>query len=299
MKCKNVDCENETNGKNVYCSLKCRNIYVNKHLRNYEKVVNTNKIKRDNAEIEYLLNPRICRFCGENIPFEKRLDNFDFCNHSCSAKFNNKLRKGIKHKKYNLSEEGRKKILASVYNRKYVDKYEFERYEYYKNPNKCINCNKILEFKYRNRINCNLKCKKEYHTKNKEEFDLYKALSKFNFNLSDYNEEFDFSLIEKYGWYKAKNNGDNVDGVSRDHMFSIKEGFRRLINPLLLAHPANCELIVNKHNQSKSDDCSLSIETLLQRIEQFEVKYGKYHQEDVKTYIELSELNSIYLGKLI
>ena len=36
-KCKNVECNNETEGKNLYCSLSCRNYYVNKYLRDYTK----------------------------------------------------------------------------------------------------------------------------------------------------------------------------------------------------------------------------------------------------------------------
>ena len=34
-KCKN--CGDETKKNNVYCSYKCRNIYVNKNLRDYSK----------------------------------------------------------------------------------------------------------------------------------------------------------------------------------------------------------------------------------------------------------------------
>ncbi len=35
-KCKNIECEKLIDDKRMYCSLKCRNIYVNKNLRNYE-----------------------------------------------------------------------------------------------------------------------------------------------------------------------------------------------------------------------------------------------------------------------
>lgn len=46
MKCKNIECENDVTGKRVYCSLTCRNIYVNKYIRNYDKLLNTNEQKR-------------------------------------------------------------------------------------------------------------------------------------------------------------------------------------------------------------------------------------------------------------
>jgi len=112
--------------------------------------------------------------------------------------------------------------------------------------------------------------------------------------LKKFEDEFDFTLIEKNGWYKAKNNGDNINGISRDHRFSVKEGFRRLINPLLLSHPANCELILNKHNQSKCDKCSIDINDLLLRIEIFDNKYGKYYKDELKTFINLDELKDLY-----
>ena len=38
MKCKNIECVNMTIGKRVYCSLVCRNYYVNKYLRDYTKI---------------------------------------------------------------------------------------------------------------------------------------------------------------------------------------------------------------------------------------------------------------------
>ena len=36
---------------------------------------------------EYLTNPNLCKFCNKPIPYEKRINKF--CNHSCSASFNN------------------------------------------------------------------------------------------------------------------------------------------------------------------------------------------------------------------
>ena len=282
MKCKNPDCENESEDKKIYCSLKCRNIYVNKYLRDYDK--NRESLEKIRIELlfDYFKNPKYCRFCGKKIPYEKRRNNY--CNHSCSAKFNNKFKIG---KKTNLSKEGLENILLSTRKRYGVDKY-------YSNPKKCFNCNNTLTFQKRNQKYCNWTCKKEYYSKNVEDYEIYHFLTDFKFELKEFKDEFDFNLIEKYGWYKAKNHGDNVDGVSRDHKISVKDGFRRLINPLLLAHPANCELIINKHNQSKCDKCSITLEDLLFRIKEFDNKYGKYYKEELKIYISLDELTELY-----
>lgn len=293
MECKNPECNNETKGKNIYCSLKCRNIYVNKYIRNYDKVKEAFRIKREKSEQEYLLNPKKCKNCGNIILFEKARDGIDFCGHSCSATLNNKNKKGIK---YNLTEKGRQALIDSAYKNLLFDKKHLflkEKMIYHENPNRCLNCDKILEFKFRNRIYCNITCKKEYHQKNLSDYRMYYLLSKFKFSLKDYG--FDFGLVEKHGWYKAKNNGDNVEGVSRDHMFSIKEGFRRLINPLLISHPANCELIINRNNQSKCDNCSISLEELLKRIDVFDKTYGKYYNIESNIFIDLNYLKELYI----
>lgn len=43
MKCKNIECENDVIGKRIYCSLSCRNYYVNKYIRDYTKIKETLK----------------------------------------------------------------------------------------------------------------------------------------------------------------------------------------------------------------------------------------------------------------
>ena len=95
----------------------------------------------------------------------------------------------------------------------------------------------------------------------------------FNFNLNDFKEEFDFTLIESFGWYKAKNNGDNPIGVSRDHKVSVKYGFENKIDPSIISHPANCQLIQQTKNSSKGTKNSISIEELIKDIEKWNNKY--------------------------
>jgi hypothetical protein len=79
----------------------------------------------------------------------------------------------------------------------------------------------------------------------------YRRLCKFTFSLSDYPNKFDFSLIEDHGWYLPTNRGNNPNGVSRDHMLSIKDGWRNKVPPWKIAHPANCRLLVQRDNAKK------------------------------------------------
>lgn len=89
---------------------------------------------------------------------------------------------------------------------------------------------------------------------------LYRKKCQFSFSLDTYPEEFDFSLIEKYGWYKAKNNGDNPNGVSRDHMFSVKDGFLNKVDPKIISHPANCRLVLQHENAKKRNKSCITLE---------------------------------------
>jgi hypothetical protein len=62
--------------------------------------------------------------------------------------------------------------------------------------------------------------------------------SQNNFNDEDY---FNFLLVEKHGWYSPTNKNNNLSGVSRDHMFSVREGFEKGIDrdtePVLSMRP--------------------------------------------------------------
>jgi hypothetical protein len=101
----------------------------------------------------------------------------------------------------------------------------------------------------------------------------YRADCKFKFNLADYPDEFDFQLVTEHGWYSAKNRGNNIYGVSRDHMLSVKYGFDNGIDPKILAHPANCRLMLHRDNVSKLSKCSITLEDLLIKIAAWDKKY--------------------------
>lgn len=102
---------------------------------------------------------------------------------------------------------------------------------------------------------------------------LYRLQCAFTFSLDSYPDEFDFELIEQYGWYKAKNRGNNLNGVSRDHMYSVKDGFINNVDPKIISHPANCRLICHSKNASKGARSCISLDELLSRIEKWNKKY--------------------------
>lgn len=126
---------------------------------------------------------------------------------------------------------------------------------------------------------CSSKCAHEAQKNNNlDDLKVYRRRCAFTFALNQFPNEFDFKLVEKYGWYAASNSKNpNIDGVSRDHMLSVKYGFIHKIDPKIISHPANCMLVRQNENASKNSDCSITYEQLLERIKTWEDKYGKYY----------------------
>lgn len=73
-----------------------------------------------------------------------------------------------------------------------------------------------------------------------------------------------YSLLQKYGWWHPIK---NPSGVSRDHMYSVKNGWLNNIPIDIIRHPANCNLILNSENNKKGTNNSIELEELLLRIE--------------------------------
>jgi len=128
----------------------------------------------------------------------------------------------------------------------------------------CKYCLKCYEGK---NMFCSTSCKSEYKRKDYSDIKKYRIASSFKFKLSDYPEKYDFYLIKKYGWYKAKNRGDNQNGVSRDHIISVRYGFDNNIPSWIIRHPANCELMRHKDNVSKNKKCNMTLDELLYKID--------------------------------
>ena len=107
----------------------------------------------------------------------------------------------------------------------------------------------------------------------------YTYSCQFRFGISSYPEWFSdaSSLIGEYGWYStpgSRNGETNLNGISRDHLFSITDGWLNGVPPKLIRHPANCKLLPHKENQSKNKKSKITLEELYQRIEEFDRMYG-------------------------
>lgn len=122
---------------------------------------------------------------------------------------------------------------------------------------------------------------RKYHPSSRSLREQYYAASAFAFNVYEYPEWFDLSLLAKHGWYATpgseKRGKRNPAGVSRDHLLSVSEGFAKAVDPKLIAHPANCCLMLHVENNRKSAKSTITVEELLDRIAKFEEMYPSWN----------------------
>ena len=205
-----------------------------------------NKTNLEKALTNYKLNPVKCKCCQKELEYEKRKNRY--CSISCASKITNSIsrkRGPTAAEKFPYSKI--KFILCTHTNQYYSNK----------NPGgsirRCSPYIKTIKEKYYN-------------------------AARFKFNVYNYPEEFDLSLIEQHGWYtcpglKRKGHPKNILGVSRDHIISVSYGFANNIDPSIISHPANCRIMLHLDNKIKHNKCDLTIEQLLEKIDTWDKKY--------------------------
>lgn len=235
------------------------------------KILQTKRIKNEIIKVDiikYDLNPKICPKCSNSITYYKR--NNKFCSKSCGSSRNHSEETKFKIREGNINFNNNKPNSS----KNYFIKIKVEL--------KCKQCCEYFYSTNNKRNFCSMSCSGFYYgskrteisNKNKNEKQIYKDKCKFKFDLKSYTDEFDFALIEKYGWYSAKNHGNNLHGVSRDHMISTSYGFKNNIDPNIISHPANCMLLQQSKNASKGSKISISLDQLLEKIHCWNIKYG-------------------------
>jgi hypothetical protein len=186
-----------------------------------------------------------------------------FCSIKCARGFSTKDKRTEINTKVSSKLSGRK--LSDQHKKNIEQANNFNRKE--KIIRNCLECDSILTVRMSdNRKFCTTKCWANYTEKNKEPFLLYRQRCNFDFKFEDYPGKFDLTLVEQNGWYSPSNKGNNINGVSRDHMVSVRTGFDLGIDPEIIKHPANCKIMLHKQNQSKREKSSITVEELLERI---------------------------------
>ena len=117
---------------------------------------------------------------------------------------------------------------------------------------------------------CSARCYQNFCYLTKTAFENYKKKCYFKFNVYNFPENFNLDEINEKGWYKASNSGSNLNGISRDHILSIKEGFTCNIDPKIISHPANCELMKHTRNQKKNSKSKITLKELISKIKEWD-----------------------------
>ncbi len=250
------ECNDPTNNPK-FCSLSCSTANRNR------------KIGERNIE-EYYKDPKLCAECDDPISYDTRKSN-QFCSQSCFGKYENRRRKnnGWQHPaNLHRTEEEIREVTRA---RSVGAEGPFCHVSF-------ASCS-VTGKAYRNNIpNSNGGHIQRSPYVNLDEKTQYYIDAQFKFYVYDYPNEFDLVLAEEYGWYStpgSRNGIKNINGVSRDHMFSISEGFRLGIDPIIISHPANCRLLRHRANKAKNGSCSISLDELHERIERWEKKYDQ------------------------
>jgi len=256
-----------------FCSQTCKNRYISSK-NNYKeiatKVIQTWLEKNPTMSSDRTRN---CIQCNKEFVAERKEQKF--CSHTCSAICSNSNRDPEVYKRQSeilkaAYKEGRIKM-------PYPKGYKKENTELVEKT--CPQCNKIF---FRKRLRslkqkfCSVQCGVDSRKVDwKESLKNYRMACKFEFNLADYPDEFDFDLVREHGWYSPKNKKNNLGGVSRDHIFSVKDGYINLIDPSIMSHPANCQLMRHNDNVSKYKKSSITLNELLDKINIWNSKYNK------------------------
>lgn len=189
-----------------------------------------------------------------------------FCCVKCARGFSSKNKRSEINYKVSQKLSGRK--LTETHKNNIQKATNFNRKE--KVVRHCLECNAAMECSPSNtRKFCNPTCWITYTEKNKVPFLLYRQRCNFEFKVEDFPEKFDLQLVRQLGWYSPSNKGNNLNGVSRDHMLSVKEGFELGIDPSIIKHPANCKIMPHRLNQSKREKSTITLELLLERIKEW------------------------------
>lgn len=100
----------------------------------------------------------------------------------------------------------------------------------------------------------------------------YRALCKFSHNLKDYPTEYNLSLLAEVGMFHPKT---NPTGASRDHLYSVSDGHSNKIDPSIIRHPANCQIVTQCDNTRKGSRSSISLSDLLLKIADWDSRYSQ------------------------
>jgi hypothetical protein len=251
-------------GKHVFCSRECYHKAISTMLRPASRVnclVCGKEIKRQKSHhssknfcsmkcmgIERRNQLQlVCEFCQK--PIIRRQSEIKhkhvFCSHKCYLKF--KHREGYVILKCKLCKKTFKKRLSCMDSQNHF---------------------------------CSRKCCNVWKGRHKTSYRIYKQLAQWkHLNLGEVCSRKEKSMLKKVGIFCPRT---RKGGMSRDHKFSVFNGFVNNVFPQLIGHPANCSLILQSANAKKHIKNSITLSQLFDDILAYQKPY-----KDQKLCIDL------------
>lgn len=195
----------------------------------------------------YEKTPSICQNskCGKFLPYDKRKNKF--CSNSCAAIINNMdNRKRGPNPKESCPFSRVSFLVCDITGKLYISR------------------------------NKDGSIRKRSPYIDKSDIENYYDACRFRFNVYNFPDEFDLSLIDDRGWYStpgSRKGIKNLEGISRDHIISKRYGYENGIDPSMISHPANCRLIGHRENKKKGTVPLITKEELIIRIRNWDQKY--------------------------
>lgn len=209
------------------------------------------KDKSKRLQFLYSKSPRSCQECSKILTYKQRHNLF--CSHVCSAKYSNRKREneGWTHSTDSIERISNKlSIYAGPYTKIYFRSCKF--------------CESIFITPKQNKV-----CKNCQHLKWKNNKDQFS----FKFNIFNYPDLFDLSLLKSVGWVSfGGKRGEklNLSGLSRDHKVSVAEAKIFKYDPYYISHPLNCELMPHVKNNKKKTKSSITYEELVRLVDEYD-----------------------------
>lgn len=233
-----------TNGIGICCSRQCHNKRINTRSRDNDRHVLLKKQKI----VEYESNPKLCKHCNQPLTWNQRFNKF--CTNTCSATFYGATRSQDSIKKQ------REKLIEKLINE------NKRRYPYTKvSFIRCAHCEKAFRKTKHTPKYCSLICKSSGDIKK------YRFACKFKISNKNHPELYNWRLLAEHGWYRAANHpkGHNPKGATWDHLFRIEDGYKMGVDPAVMSHPANAEMISWEENFARKTSI-ITYDELLSRI---------------------------------
>jgi hypothetical protein len=209
---------------------------------------------------EYILNPKKCNNCNNTLTFDQYHHGGMYCSSSCSASVTNTIRQANPNYREQIQKTWRNKL--GILNREKVKERKVRKAVEYNVEMDCPTCKSTFLKKSSKQKYCHSACNPSKTAKVH-----YRQLCKFKVNPIENADLYDFDLVKSNGWYRASNSkaGHNPDGVTWDHLYRIEEGFKNHVDPEIMSHPANAEMVTWRENQKRKSS-QITLDELKLRI---------------------------------